>query len=276
MMDAMFRLNTAEGVNIIDSNYITYGLVRSGYLQPYATWDVAGGSGGVSEGWGVAVPVHVARIEGAVAPVVFTVGRSLFISINRHGNDWEFLYIAASTTTRFYAFDGMREANTDPVRFRLWNEQGQCTFNSRQWPLAIDRAIQVPPPPAIQGSSGYGDRPYREGALGAWTQALQPQRTYAANLPFNRGATLFTGTYHGADHVGLAAAGGGTFRVKAIEGAYGGKGGVTAFFYFDPFTWPLIEEIDTSRFEHWAGMYVARLPIISVVDVTDLPFPFTF
>ncbi|MDD1150415.1 hypothetical protein M5G25_19225 [Pseudomonas sp. TNT2022 ID357] len=261
-MAAQFKLYNESGGTLIDSNLISYGLVKSGFMIANGYYEV-----GYNEGDGYwptywdDVPIHAVRVTG-IQPIVFCVGRSILTYVDRVGNDWVFNYIGADTSVRFYAYDLMREPNNDAVRFRLWKEDGSISFNSKQWPLNIIESVQVPYPPEYPGSN-----------YETWTRSYNNNRIYAANLPFSRGARVWAGA---PERIGMLVEGY-IYEGLVVEGGWGGTGAAYAGFYIDPNIYPAIYVVGTGgKVNSYNRVYTAHMPKLAVVDVTELPFPYQF
>lgn len=268
----------SDGRIQIDSNFLTYGLVASGYIQEFKpqstrwTWDKYG--------------FHV---NNCVAPVVFIEGGATYYSTMRSGSNWTFYYHpvftipydpdryrtgwpagmpARSESPRYYVFDYMT-SNKSRSGLEVFNPQGKTIFNSDQWPLNI---VATTEPPPVQTASKHHP-PYAR--ISGWTYNFNPPsnhgttaarslssigldsgRRYACNMPWRRGASAY----------------GGGDNYSVIECVITSGGWLGYTWQVDPFT-----PFELSDYDHYAVYNVHLNRVTStIIDVTDLPFPFTY
>ncbi|MFJ3121032.1 hypothetical protein ACIPI6_31395 [Pseudomonas protegens] len=269
MSASEFKLYREEdGEVLIDSNFISYGLVKSGLVKKIGQWNVPYRDGdGPWPDYSYMMDMWEARVRGVI-PVLFMHGRAILISINKGALNDEWVYIFAGCTpeTRFYAYDYMREANDQPVRFRLWDEEGNISFNSKQWPLNVFDTVQLP-----GNSQSNSFSPYDGGnSDGTYVKRYSNERLYAGYIPFNRSAEC--GCVNNSEVIQAHA----EYLITCIEGGWGIKGAGVAGFHSDPNVYPFNDAISTGRLDFWQRVYLAAIPKLVVVDVTDLPFPFDF
>lgn len=278
----MARLITRkqDGSLIIDSKYICMGLVKSGYMQSFGTWqrykrESLNTSTVVP--YSQFDPVHGFTVK-ATAPLVFVAGRSVFHRSESVGDTTTFYYGGASTGTRYFVFDLMSERVRGP-KLKLRNSQGVVTLDSLQIPLNVVGTV-TPPLPQYSNSNlqGFG-LPYSGGstsftgrgnfvtAFCTWSTNPNLGTDLAACIPWNRGANHTQDFNYG-----------GAFG--SIEGVYG-NGSLISFIFMTepggnynsfakaPFPQNLV--IGLPAFMH---IPVDRRPEASFIDVTNLPFPY--
>lgn len=275
-MGAKLRTFHPNGTLQMDTERVTMGLLKSGYLEyAYRAYKLKQPSlnSGSWVPWTQYDDVHSCGFE-AVAPVIFLHGPGARVYFNRTGNQWTVYFAGASTQTRFYVFDLMRDVGTGPALITR-DPTGRVTFNSRQWPMnVVANVIPAGPPPPIGNPTPPGGRfypayvggtfeilaaqsQYFEWIVSRWHYQMMPGRLYAASLQWSRGALMAGGeyTYYRAWNV--------------IEGAYGNAGSITFWFTTLPGS-RIGEEYLTERFYN----VPTRLSAAQVIDVTDLPFPY--
>lgn len=269
MASSEFKLyRESDGVVLIDSSLINYGLVKSGFVVKNGTWDVPYRDSDTNfPDYYYVMSKWEVRVRG-IAPILMMHGRAILIEINKGSLPDEFIYVFAgcSPQTRYYAYDLMREPNNQAVRFRLWDENGNITFNSKQWPLNVFDTVSLP------GNSQWNSTsPYDGGnADGTYYKRYNNDRLYAGYIPFNRSAEC------GCVNAGEVIEADSPYLITCIEGGWGVKGAAVAGFHSDPFVYPFNDYVSTGRWDFWQRVYQTRIPKLIVVDVTDLPFPFDF
>lgn len=275
---------------LYDTNNISYGLVKSGYLSYVENWrrlrlrginvDPNIGSSWVEQG----VPGDNQfgfSIDSPLAPIVFLVGPGVTTGVKVSGSAKTYLFASASTSTKYYCFDLMRDDSILGPRLKTReNQSGGISFNSNQIPLNIVGAIAAPQP----GPLDRFGRPVTA-YIGGRNQRISHQTTsgvasvhslvdipldggveYAAFLPWNRSCGIIDPQ---------AYSGGGTDIYGVAEGAFGIVGGIS--FVFAPpgrttqDAWPAQSTTGESSFHL---MPTDRFPSALVIKTAGLPFPF--
>lgn len=276
-MSAGLRVFKEDGSPLFDTEKITYGLLKSGYLSLQASWPrlklrSAQLNPTDPASWAETSPVdqiHGFVVTGAVAPIVFISGPGNTAGSSKSGDTTTFLFVGASTATKFYYFDTMRNTLTG-AGLKCFDESGALTFNSLQHPLNIIAAVQPPPPGgAIAPGSPWRNLPhsggsninagYNPGPSATVTVAVPGGGDLAASINFTRGCTLWgVGAY--------------PYTAAASEGAYGTSGGV--IFRFRLATRTTEAPGGATSNTLWANIPTDRYPTALVIRTENLPFPF--
>lgn len=275
---------------LYDTKKISYGLVKSGYLSYVENWrrlrlrgvnlDPDIGSSWVEQG----VPGDDQfgfSIESALSPIVFLVGPGVATGVKVSGNTKTYLFAGASTTTKYYCFDLMRDDSLSGPKLKTRKEQsGDISFNSNQLPLNIHRSIVAPQPgtldrfgrPVTAYAGGRNQRISYQTASGvAKVHSLvdipiDAGVEYAAFLPWSRSCGIVDAE---------AYAGGGADIYGMAEGAFGIVGGIS--FIFAPpgrttqDAWPAQGTTASPSFHL---LPTDRFPSALVIKTSGLPFPF--
>lgn len=274
---------------LFDTNYIVHGLVKSAYLVADETWprkylrssqlDPNQG-GSYEDSFRAGDQMFSITVTDASSPFVFITGKGCLQGATRTGNTIKFYYSGASTSTKAYVYDLMRDMPGAPPYLKTRNQAGQITFNSLQVPLNVAFSIQAPAPSALDQYGRYPS-PYAGGSwqlVRAQTASVDPVahfvvdvalvagREYAVFVNFSRGTTGFwsdTMTGVNPQAVGMS------------EGAYGRVGGIS--FMFGPAgatTDISLSSIAYSLPASVSGLPTDRYPTALVVETTILPFPY--
>lgn len=266
-----------SGDIVLDSDYVSIGLVKSGYLAAAGSltrWrrtainnpEMIPYPGNTDPIWSFTVK--------AVSPMVFIAGRAIFQYSVRSGDNVTFYYAMASTSVKYYVYDVMADRGPG-AKLKLRNESGAITFDSHQIPLDV-KGTASPPAPSHYNSTylGYGV-PYSGGSMsssssGNFTSAWCTYSVYigignyAISLPWNRAASHTDSTTWARS-------------IGASEGAYGN--GLYCTFIFGT-------DAGASMNEFFQGsamgagppaffiVPVNRYPVATAIDITNLPFPF--
>lgn len=241
------------GVILFDTNLISYGLVKSGYLQYSQSWtrrELRSQNLDPSNGenyFPVVVTFDPTFTDGlwsftvlnTQSPIAFITGSGTLNGTSISGNSITFYYSNASAATKFYCFDLMGDNIAGSPYLKTYDATGKLTFNSLQPALNVIGAVGAPGPGPLDNfgryttcyASGYNVRqpelgpasPYRRPRVNSYCDiALTPGTEYAVNLPFSRSCTIndlfdFNGFSNSAQY-GMQ------------EGAYGRVGGMTFMF----------------------------------------------
>ncbi|MCO7515688.1 hypothetical protein NJF44_10805 [Pseudomonas guariconensis] len=281
-----------NGSLLFDTEKITYGLLKSGYMSLVTTWPRLsyksanlppneGSSYDESSTPGGMDLIHGFSVTGAIAPIVFINGPGISCGSSRSGNTTTFYYIAASTDTKYYYFDTMR-GTLSGAGLKCYGEDGTLTFNSLQVPLDVDYSYTCPLPPA-KNPLGYYDRVFAGGTLAAKRFASN------TNYPAYMTCTLFVPIASGEFAVSTSFSRSfgqwpfdnfspsGSFPARSnqqahMDGCYGGSGGIY---------WLSCDAARTtmywgavSAYQSYFDIPTDKLPQALVIRTNNLPFPF--
>lgn len=246
MAEPKLIVKKADGSLLFDTRYITYGLVKSGYMSLLYFWTRRAFKGGnvdpaIGANWTesqqVAGPtnstddLHGFTVPNARSPIVFITGGGSLISSSRNPDgSMTFNYSGASTASKFYCYDLMADNIPGGPFLKTRKEDGTLTFNSLQPPLNIYTSVQAPPK---GGNFSATTEPYAGGRAVIVFSPLQRQMTIryfgtvqiqggpgelAAHLPWSRGCTCVS---NGNTNSGLH------WRTSQTEGVAGGVNQIT-------------------------------------------------
>lgn len=274
-MSVGLKVRNISNQIVVDSAYITMGLVKSGnmvyietrqrYYQQYKNSPTMYPFGRFDEVYGLTVR--------ASAPIVFIHGRGVCIGSVENSGVITYYYAGASTNTQYWVFDKMSNRGAG-AKLRVRATDGTVTFDSSQPPLNILTSVTPPLPekysPKYGGNgSGYvGGSTYTEGPSNG--KRVYGQLTVASivgklavHCPWSRAAT----------HTDPQVISGST---SAYEGCYGGYSSVTFCFctesgaYYNPWV-DLSLDAPAPKFY---GIPIDRVPSSTVIEVSNLPFPY--
>lgn len=273
-----------NGELLFSSEKITFGLVKSGFMQLnrmdgyYFPKGVNVDPNQKSSYNYVAnrYAVHGFTVENASCPIVFIVGRGCLVGTSRNGSTVTFYYNSASTATKFFCFDLMRDTPGLGPYLKTWTDGGVCTFNSLMRPLNVFAAVTAPGPPQpfsdMTYTHAYNGGRYEVIAPGDGNQAPNKGCFFdveigggelAAFLPWSRTARILDGDTSGS--------GGGTYYGE-VEGAYGRQGGIT--FMFGATTEGTYSKGTAIVGNRYSNLPVDRFPNALVIQTSNLPFPY--
>lgn len=276
-----------DGSVLYDTSKVSYGLLKSGYLSLQTYWprlDLRSVQLDPSDpaNWtesSTTEPVLGFSVTGAVAPIVFITGSGSPCGSSKVGDVTTFFYIAASTSTKFFYFDTMRD--TGPVTgMKCYRDDGTLTFNSSQRPLNIVATV-VPPEPSpitIPGTT-YRGSPYvgstrfygpvypggPENVINRVRVPLGSAEEFAAYVNFTRTAGLgpLTSPYIYP------------FLTAVQEGAYGVSGGVEFMFCMSARTTLLPQQRAPAQSANaYFDVPTDRYPVALVIRTSGYPFPY--
>jgi len=279
-----------DGTLLFDTQYITHGLVKSGYLQADETWprkylrginlDPNSGAS-YDDSSRAGDQMFSITVGNAVNPICFIVGKGCLQGTARSGNTVKFFYSGGDTSTKAYVFDLMNDnVAGNPPWLKTRRADGSISFNSLQVPLNILYAVQAPGPTALDQYGRYIG-PY---AGGAWqsvrfqTASVDPQAHYVVDVALPGGVeyAAFLNYSRGCNGYWSANLTGVNPQVVGMsEGAYGRVGGMS--FMFGPAggtTDVALNGIAFSIPGSVAGLPVDTLPVALVIATTVLPFPY--
>lgn len=295
---AQLRAYKDNGVILFDTNLISYGLIKSGYLAYSQSWsrrEIRSNNLDPNDGsnyYPVVItndPTHTDglwafSVSNAISPIVFITGTGTLNGTSISGNTTTFLYSNATNSTKFYCFDLMSNNMTGSPYLKTYDQTGRITFNSLQPPINIIASVQAPVPGTLDRfgrytttyANGYNTKQPELGpnspnrrprAYSTVDIALSPGVEYAANLPFSRSCTindLFT--YNGIDS---------STQYSMQEGAYGRSGGMS--FMFGPSAGTSHSSLFTAGQAlpcSFINIPTDRYPTALLINTANYPFPF--
>lgn len=264
---SFFRTWDEAGKNLVDSDFITYGLIRCGSMAKITD---AYRNNGVLPYYD---EVYGFTITGAISPIIFIAGRGVFQQVVRSGNSLTYWYAHASTSTRFYVFDQMRDLGAGPAKLRLWDIASVCTLDSMMPFMDINGKV-IPPDPVLD-SAGYG-----RGYAGATTisgsangpnpdhgNATILMDLYAVPVGGDCAVNLTWSRYVShSDKFGF-------YRFSALEGAYGE--GANVVFIMATEAGCVVNDNVLTTPNTFFDIARPRKPTAMYIDATTLPFPYS-
>lgn len=285
---------TEVGQPLFDTDLISYGLIKSGYMSYFESWTrrVPRGTN-VDPNIGTNYsPVVVSNtfdagdnlwgftVYNAISPVVFITGSGALVGSNVSGNGITFLYANASASTKFFCFDLMADNMVGTTSLKTWDVNGRITFNSLQQPQNVVAAIQAPGPGALDRFGRY-PLVYAGGSIERWRSnyatpgvacvidmPLSPGTEYAAHLPWSRSAECY-------DVAPAFPASGPFYRYGSVEGVGGYVGGIRFRMTSSPGT--SYVNLTGNQFtpnQSWSNLPVDRFPVALVIHTAGLNFPY--
>ena len=284
-----------DGSLLFNTDYITYGLVKSGYLALAETWsrrylrsanldpnDGSNWSASTVAADGAGDRVWSFTLANAQSPIVFLTGSGTLNGTARSGNTMTFYYSNASTSTRFYCFDLMSDNIAgSPPYLKMRRQDGTLTFNSLQVPLNIVGAYTPPGPSALNTfgryyyayDGGYNrKRQYASGPAPSQMDCgydinLDPNTEYAACLPWSRSATVME-TNPSDGYTGPAT------QYNTVEGAFGRVGGISFLFGASAGTPQALPGGFNGIPASYSSIATDRIPQALVIKTANLPMPY--
>ncbi|MNZ88696.1 hypothetical protein D3C78_1075940 [compost metagenome] len=289
-MSAGLKVYRENGQLLFDTEKITYGLLKSGYLSFQLNWprlDHRSAQLPPNEGssWmesSFADAIHGFSVTGAVAPIVFITGTGISCGSSKSGDTTTFYFIGASPSTKFYYFDTMRNT-LNGAGLKCYDETGALTFNSLQYPLNIVDTISAPAPPAptyyngqalyavpFAGASKVATRFINSGLYYCVARVFIAVGSgeYAASTTFSR--SLGQGAMDNMSSPGEPFPAGAYMQAN-MDGAYGAAGGIY-FMACDAARTTMLQSTTATR--NYFDIPTDRYPQALVIKTDDLPFPF--
>lgn len=284
-MPAGFQVFKADGSLLFDIDYISYGLIKSGYLNLVDRWgryyirsiQLPPTS---ESSWiyrSLLDPICGITVTGAISPIVFLVGDGKPCGESVSGDTRTLYFQGCRPNTKAFVFDLMRDVG-ERTGMECYNAAGKVSFTTGMPPLNIIATVN---PPAINtpiaGNSDVRWTPYvggtNESSGREWSAGdyIQPKGVVfvpvaagelAACLTFSRSC----GLYEGRDITGA-----GLYQLGANEGCGGASGGVR--FFFSPAVATTSAEYGSTS-TTWFDIPTDRQPQALVIRASDYPFPF--
>lgn len=289
-MSAGLKVYKENGQLLFDTEKITYGLLKSGYLSFLVNWprlDYRSASLPPNEGSSYAESsfadaIHGFSVTGAVAPIVFISGSGISCGSSKSGDTTTFYFIGASPSTKFYYFDTMRNT-LNGAGLKCYDESGTLTFNSLQYPLNIVDTISAPAPPtpSVVGGIAQYTVPFA-GATKLATRFINSGVYYCVARIFiavgsgeYAASTTFSRSF-GQGIMDSMSAPGTPFPAYSnqqahMDGAYGATGGIY-FMACDAARTTMYP--GSSAYNRYYDIPTDRYPQALVIKTDNLPFPF--
>lgn len=286
------------GELLFDTNLISYGLVKSGYLTYIESWtrktlrssQLDPNDGGnwtktvATPGTDFADQVYGFTVYNTISPIVFITGSGTLAGTAFSGNAITFYYANAPANTKFYCFDLMADNMAGSTYLKTYDTTGRITFNSLQPPLNVVAAIQAPPYvgaqdaqyPQLHSVAYVGGYYYQQQAA---VLRDKPQLTYkvdiplvsgveyAAYLPWSRGCKIWD-TWS----TNLRPC----YQYDGVEGCGGYVGGIRFMFgpsAGTPEAYPTVGP-GIPMPPPFYQVAIDRYPVALVIKTANLPFPF--
>lgn len=264
----------ASGNVLYDTSKSIYGLIKSGPVEYHGAWRRTQPSGGPHIYFDSIYKFTVAK---AISPIVFVTGACNQPVASKEGDNYVFYFAGPVSNIKVYCFDIMAPIFSGPA-LKTRSEDGKFTFNSLQRPLnVIGTSISTPPTgpwsetvpvAAFQGGTTYivvsqlNNQDYTGGFRGYfWTRALDPQKTYAAHIPWSRGC--WSTSQLNSDII---------YRGSLHEGCYGQTGSIVHCFWTSPET--TYGSVHSTTRVGITALTVDPRPACSYIDVSEYPYPF--
>lgn len=283
-MPVGFQAFKEDGTLLFDIDRISYGLLKSGYLDLVDRWGrfyIRSNNLPPNEesSWSYKLfqdPICGITVTGAISPIVFLVGDGKPCGESVNGNTRTLYFKGCSPNTKAFIFDLMRDVG-ERTGMECYDATGRLSFTTGMPPLNIIAAVDPPPiNPPVSPNTDTRWTPYsgganeRSGTEWSATDYIQPRGAVfvpvvsgelAAYLTFSRICILNEGFDLGA----------GTYRTNANEGCGGASGGVR--FFFSPAVATTAAQYGSS-YTSWNDIPTDRQPQALVIRATDYPFPF--
>lgn len=289
-MSAGLKVYKEDGSLLFDTEKITYGLLKSGYLSYILNWprldhrsiQLPPNEGSSFAESSITDPIHGFSFTGAIAPLVFITGSGISCGSSKSGDTTTFYFIGASPSTKFYYFDTMRDT-LNGAGLKCYDESGVLTFNSLQYPLNIVDTISAPAPPTPivwNGIKLYGV-PFA-GATKTGTRFISSGPYYCVARLFiaiGSGEFAVSTTFSRSFGQGVMdnmSAPGNPFPARVymqahMDGAYGATGGIY-FMSCDAARTTMVQS--TTAAQSYFDIPTNRYPQAIVIKTDNLPFPF--
>lgn len=290
---AQLRAYKDNGQLLFDTNYICYGLVKSGYMTYLQSWtrrtllsaqlDPNNGANfspvAVSGTFNAGDNLWGFTVYNTISPITFITGSGCLVGTQVSGNSISFFYANASESTKFYCFDLMANNIGGSPYLKTYDQNGRITFNSLQPPLNIIGAYQAPGPPAVDRfgrypvvyNGGYVNRrraAYNYPAVESIIDIQLGGIEYGVFLPWSRSAQCF-------DTAPNSPASGPITVYGSSEGAYGRYGGISFIMGATAGS----SQVTPGGNQYtvpasWANLPLDRIPTALLINTGSYPFPY--
>lgn len=290
---AQLRAYKDNGVILFDTNLISYGLIKSGYMTYLQSWtrrllrssnlDPNDGANYTpvvaSTNYDVGDNLWGFTVYNSISPIIFITGSGCLVGTQVSGNAITFMYTNASTSTKFYCFDLMADNIGGSPYLKTYDTNGRITFNSLQPPLNVIGAYQAPGPPAVDRFGRYPNV-YNGGYLNRRRSAYNYPGVdsiidiplgaieYGVFLPWSRTAQCI-------DTQPADPQSGPVTVYGSSEGAYGRYGGISFIMGATAGT----SQITPGGNQYtvpasWQNLPLDRMPTALLISTASYPFPY--
>ncbi|WP_156333213.1 hypothetical protein [Pseudomonas sp. NBRC 111119] len=281
-MPVGFQAFKEDGTLLFDIDRISYGLLKSGYLNLVDRWGrhylrSAQLNPAEEANWqyiDLRDPICGITVSGAISPIVFLVGDGKPCGEAISGNVRTLYFQGCTPNTKAFIFDLMRDVG-EKSGMECYDATGRISFTTGMPPLNIIAAVDPPainPPVSPNTDTRWtiyaGSQNEQAGREWSADDYIYPKGAVfvpvvagelAACLTFSRMCGLTQGTYLGVTQVG------------ASEGCGGASGGVRFFFSPSVATTAVYSGGSSTA---WFDIPTDRQPQALVIRATDYPFPF--
>lgn len=289
-----------DGSLLFDTQFITYGLLKSGPLRTVDVWSryrlrSLELNPNDESSWTPYNPHSLITgidITGAQSPIVFTTGDAVRIGEYVSGSTRTLLFWTADQNCKAYVFDLMRDRG-GKTGMQAFDQFGTLTFTTDMPPLNIFASINPPPLDAIIPGTGnlqFPNQQYQVYAGGTIEERFNPWNN-TAYYPELKGVGQVHSGHNGevAAYLTFSRAGGviwrsgGSFVVNGQGGSQGyvhgtteGVGGTSngfVRFFMTPGPTGTTTQF-TSNNNTWFDIPRDRAPSALVIRTSEYPYPF--
>lgn len=284
-MPVGFQAFKEDGSLLFDIDRISYGLLKSGYLNLVDRWGryyirSVNLPPADESSWtyrSLLDPICGITVSDSVSPIVFLVGDGKPCGETVSGNTRTLYFQGCTPNTKAFVFDLMRDVG-ERTGMECYDAAGRVSFTTGMPPLNIIATVDPPPinPPA-SSNTDIRMTPYSGGANEtsgrAWSAEDYAQPKGAVFVPVASGELAASLTFSRSCGLneGRDLTPAGFYRLGASEGCGGSNGGVR--FFFSPAVATTSTEF-ASQSTTWFDIPTDRQPQALVIRATDYPFPF--
>ncbi|MFT0866057.1 hypothetical protein [Pseudomonas sp. CAM1A] len=272
------------GELIFDTELISYGLRKSGYLSFIENWsqkflrsaqlDPNNGANWVDSA-PPKEPIYGISLSKWSSPLVFLVGDGSPCGEMLVGGVKTLLFVGASASTKAYVFDLMSDDGPITGLKCFRDNPWELTFNSGQPPLNIIASIEAPAPGVlVHPSFDYRYTAYQGGynsMIGTNGGTTYYQMKSYVDVPVQAGELAAAITFTRSAACNGSNSGAGGFEFGSQEGCGGYVGGVRFMFTVAAATTSSV--VGSFPYNYWRAIPDLR-PRALVIRTAGLPFPF--
>lgn len=277
-----------DGSILFDTEYITYGLVKSATLTHYTKWGcwlikssqlppTSESSWAYYTGTNLNDEIVSVEVSNATDPIFFLSGDGSPCGVVGTGATRTYLFHGCIPNTKVYVFDKMRDLGTN-AGMHCFDSSGVLTFSAEMPPLNIVSVVDPPSlGPLLGGGPYYPPNPIsgpvyvggRIETLKPWSSSDKPWVKGVVNVPSGISEEIATcltfsrGGWQVYDNSG------------SLQGCYEGCGGTTngdVRFYFMQ-SYASTNQLINSGIG-WGDIPRDKAPQALVIKTSDYPFPF--
>lgn len=269
---------------LFDTDYISYGLKKSGYLTLIGNWPQKylrsiqldpNNGGNWDEDSTPKEPIYGISLIKWSSPIAFLVGDGSPCGETLVNGVKTLLFVGASASTKAYVFDLMTDDG--PITgLKCYKENPwELTFNSGQPPLNIIASVQAPGLGRLVSSNfDYRYEAYAGGynsLIGTNGGTTYFQMKSYADVPIMAGELAAAITFTRSAACNGSNAGAGGFEYGCQEGCGGYSGGVRFMFTVAAAT--TRSNVGSFPYNYWRQI-PSIFPVALVIRTAGLPFPF--